>query len=182
MKPYIVESITIEDAGGGNPLTYTGISTERRTVGIDYGASIIDADVELGNSVTINFSIELFDMDITSDTRLTQNSADIKSPAKITLNSSQGAVLSVDNIRLNLSQSVYERACYKITGRRSGSMMSNSQWFAYQVSLDGGTIADYPSLSVLNELTGASLICPCSAGKVGELYYGSGPSELITIT
>lgn len=182
MKPYIIDSITIEDAGGGNAVSYTNISTDRRRIDIMYGASLVDAEQELGNSVTIDFSVEMFDRDILTDTRITKNGADIKAPAKITMNSSQGASLSVDSIRLRLAQSVYDRECYKLSGRRSGSLMTNAQWFAYQVGLDGGSIVDYPSLNVLNSLYEASLICPCSAGSVGKLYYGAGPSELITIT
>lgn len=183
MSAFIFNSITIEDSGGGNPITYTSVPVEDRGVTIGYGATNVDDAQELGTLQSVEVYVDTFDNDITSDTRLTQNGSDIKDPARITMNSVAGGVsVMIDAIRLRLVKKVADRAAFCIKGNRSASMMTNSQYFALNVSQDGGEIVAISHLSLLNNFQGASLICPCNAGKVDKLYYTDSLSPLITFT
>jgi hypothetical protein len=183
MNAFIFNSITIEDAGGGNALTYNVTPVEERGVTIGYGATEIDDSQELASLQSVEVYVDTFDEDIISDTRLTQNASDVKSPARITMNSASGGVsVMVDSIRLRLVQKVGDRATYCIKGQRKASMMTNAQEFRLNVQRDGGTIVALSQLSILNSMSGASLICPCNAGKAGSLYYTDSTSALITFT
>ena len=182
MNAFIFNSITIEDAGGGNALTYFVTPVENRGLTIGYGATEVDDSQELASLQTVEVYADTFDQDITSDTRLTQNASDVKSPARITFNSASGGVtVMVDSIRLRLVQKVGDRAMYCVKGQRKASMMTNAQEFRLNVQRDGGTVVALSNLSVLT-LSGASLICPCNAGKEGSLYYTDSLSPLITFT
>lgn len=183
MNAFIFNSMTIEDAGGGNAVTYNTVSVENRSVLIGYSASQVDDAQELASSQSVEVDIDTYDQDITSDTRITRDASSIASACRITLNSASGGVsVMIDGIRLRLVQKVGDRACHTVKGKRIASMMTNSQWFASKVLADGGTVADYKSLSILNSIQGALLICPCSAGKTGSLYYSDSESPLITFT
>lgn len=183
MSAFIFNSITIEDAGGGNALTYFVTPVEERGVTIGYGATQVDDSQELASLQSVEVYVDTFDEDIILDTRLTQSASDVKDPARITMNSASGGVsVMVDSIRLRLVQKVGDRACYCIKGQRKASMMTNSQEFRLNVQRDGGTVVAVSHLSILNSIQGASLICPCNAGKADKLYYTDSLSPLITFT
>jgi hypothetical protein len=180
MNAFIFNSITIEDAGGGNALTYNVTSVEDRGVTIGYEATQVDDAQELASLKSVEVYVDTFDEDITSDTRLTQSASDVKSPARITMNSVSGGVsVMVDSISLRLVQKVAERATYCVKGQKKASMFTNAQEFRLNVKRDGGTVVS--GLGVLT-IQGASLICPCNAGKEGSLYYTDSLSPLITFT
>jgi hypothetical protein len=183
MNAFIFNSMTIENAGGGNAITYNVLSGENRSVNIGYVASMVDDDEELASQKTVELSIDTYDLDITSDTRITKDASSIASPCRVTLNSVVGGVsIMVDSIRLRLVQKVGDRYCHTVAGKKSASMMTNSQWFRFQVQLAGGTVVDLKSLSILNSVFGATLICPCNSGAEGLLYYSDSSSPLITFT
>ena len=180
MNAYIFNSITIEDAGGGNALTYNVTAVEERGVTIGYEATQVDDAQELASLKSVEVYVDTFDEDITSDTRLTQSASDVKDPARITMNSVSGGVsVMVDSIRLRLVQKVGDRTTYCIKGQKKASMLTNAQQFRLNAQQDGGTIVS--SISILS-IEGASLICPCNSGKTGSLYYTDSLSPLITFT
>jgi len=181
--PYIIKSITIENAGGGSPLTYDTIVVETRAIGIDYEAIQVDQAMEMASSRKVSVSLDTYDLSILSDSRITQNASSIASPARITLNGESGSVsIMIESIRLRLCPKIGNRQCFTITGTKSASMMTSSQWFEYRVGLDGGVISSIRELSILNG-NGAGLVCPCNSGKEGFLYFFTQPEfALITFT
>jgi hypothetical protein len=182
MSAYIFNKAIIEDAGGGNPVEYTAMLVEDRNVMVDFGSVSIDDDQLSATAKTVEISVDILGDSILSDTRIAHSSA-LVNPARITLASVTGGVtLMVDSIRLRSNPRIGEVLCHSIKGKRAASMTSNSQIFKKKVLADGGTIVNQSSLSILNSLSGASLICPCNAGKVDKLYYTDSLSPLITFT